>query len=282
VDLVTYAQNREDLYLWALVGHVERGTYVDVGAYDSTLHSVTRLFYDRGWHGINIEANARRMASFLRDRPGDINLCTGVSSAPGTATFREYPDYDGMSTLDPGMKHLHEAVDRPFVDREVPVTTLAAVLSEHGVRHVDFLKVDVEGHELAVLQGNDWNAVRPTVVTFEGVGGQEVIDYMSALGYRLEFFDGLNYYMVDESAGGTVAIHNYAARVLMQAVRTAREVELETALERRAHRGAHAPEKAPPTGPHAGARSSMTHRLRCALTPGLWAASRRARRFMGR
>ena len=54
--LVTYAQNREDLYLYALLGDGP-GFYVDVGANHPTFHSVTKFFYDRGWNGINIEPN---------------------------------------------------------------------------------------------------------------------------------------------------------------------------------------------------------------------------------
>ncbi len=62
--LISYAQNREDLYLWALVGHRPGGTYVDVGCNDERLHSVTKLFYEQGWSGLNIDANESFAAGF--------------------------------------------------------------------------------------------------------------------------------------------------------------------------------------------------------------------------
>ena len=52
---VSHAQNFEDVMLWRALCHVRRGFYIDVGAADSSLYSVTRAFYDQGWCGINIE-----------------------------------------------------------------------------------------------------------------------------------------------------------------------------------------------------------------------------------
>src|SRR5439155_647679 len=52
---VSYAQNGEDFTLWCALHDVDAGTYIDIGAYDPDIDSVTRAFYDRGWSGINIE-----------------------------------------------------------------------------------------------------------------------------------------------------------------------------------------------------------------------------------
>lgn len=55
MKLISYAQNHEDIMLWRALKSVQNGFYVDVGANDPVLDSVTKLFYDRGWSGINIE-----------------------------------------------------------------------------------------------------------------------------------------------------------------------------------------------------------------------------------
>lgn len=55
MGIISYAQNFEDVMLWRALGHIEKGFYVDVGAGDPKLESVTKLFYDMGWNGINIE-----------------------------------------------------------------------------------------------------------------------------------------------------------------------------------------------------------------------------------
>ena len=51
----SYAQNAEDVRLWRVFSRKAHGFYVDVGAGDPALHSVTKLFYDGGWSGVNIE-----------------------------------------------------------------------------------------------------------------------------------------------------------------------------------------------------------------------------------
>ncbi|MDE7272032.1 MAG: FkbM family methyltransferase, partial [Lachnospiraceae bacterium] len=35
------------------------------------------------------------------------------------------------------------------------------------VNHIDFLDIDVEGYELSVLNSNNWNLYRPTIVLIE-------------------------------------------------------------------------------------------------------------------
>ena len=55
MTFISYAQNYEDVMLWRALQHVENGFYVDVGANDPTVDSVTKAFYDRGWRGLNIE-----------------------------------------------------------------------------------------------------------------------------------------------------------------------------------------------------------------------------------
>lgn len=56
--MISYAQNFEDVMLWRALKHVKKGFYVDVGAWSPDNDSVTRFFYENGWHGINIEPNS--------------------------------------------------------------------------------------------------------------------------------------------------------------------------------------------------------------------------------
>jgi len=61
MTFISYAQNYEDVMLWRALKHVERGFYIDVGACSPDQHSVTRAFYEKGWHGINVEPNPESM-----------------------------------------------------------------------------------------------------------------------------------------------------------------------------------------------------------------------------
>ena len=67
---VSYAQNGEDIVL-ARGLRADAGFYVDIGAFDPHVDSVTKLFYERGWRGINVDPVPEVIALFERDRPRD-------------------------------------------------------------------------------------------------------------------------------------------------------------------------------------------------------------------
>ena len=51
----SYSQCLEDLILFCIFYDAKNGFYIDIGAHDPDKISVTKAFYLRGWHGINIE-----------------------------------------------------------------------------------------------------------------------------------------------------------------------------------------------------------------------------------
>ena len=55
MSFISYAQNFEDVMLRRVFAELDTGFYIDVGANDPSADSVTKAFYDAGWHGINIE-----------------------------------------------------------------------------------------------------------------------------------------------------------------------------------------------------------------------------------
>lgn len=80
------------------------------------------------------------------------------------------------------------------------VDTLKNVLTEHGVKVIDFLKIDVEGFEKEVIEGNDWKKFRPKVICIEANHRSE--SWQKTLiknQYLLFISDGLNeYYIANE------------------------------------------------------------------------------------
>ena len=211
--MISYGTNHEDVLLRRLFPESAEGFYVDVGAGDPVLGSVTKHFYDRGWRGINVEPAVPVFERLESQRPRDVNLNVGVAAGEGTLTFHEAPDeLHGLSTFSAALAAQHRARGVAFVEKRVPVTTLARVLAEHAPASIDFLTVDVEGFELEVLQGSDWEAWRPRVVVVEAVapqlltaGGDAVSPTLThaawepvllAAGYVFGAFDGLNRYYV--------------------------------------------------------------------------------------
>jgi FkbM family methyltransferase len=205
VTSISYAQNFEDVMLSRALGDIEAGFYVDVGAQDPVIDSVTRMFYERGWKGINIEPVPHWFERLQADRPRDINLMCAVAASEGTLVLHEFAD-SGLSTASEEYARNHAAAGRDMVKRSVPAKRLDQILAEHAPEAVHFLKIDVEGMEQEVLAGLSLDRYRPWILVIEATQPNTAVDVSQAwemrvlsAGYRLVYRDGLNrFYLAEE------------------------------------------------------------------------------------
>lgn len=197
--MISYAQNFEDVILHRVFRDRTDGFYIDVGAMDPVVESVTKFFYDQGWSGINIEPNELFYSKLLQDRPRDINLNLAVGEREETKEMFLF-EHIGNSTFDESSRDRY--VDRGFETKpkQVRVTTLAAICQDYVRREIDFLKIDCEGWEKFAIQGADWDRFRPIVLVIEatepGTTTPAWSDWESYLieeaRYDMVYFDGLN------------------------------------------------------------------------------------------
>jgi FkbM family methyltransferase len=214
MTIISYAQNFEDVML-ARCFPGPRGFYVDVGANDPDIDSVTRHFYERGWSGINIEPLASNFARLKKRRPRDVNLRIAAGATDGEMTFYEIGKWHGYSTTDAEIAAQHRRDGLKVIEHRTPVRRLAAVLDEYAPgREIDFLSIDVEGAEPAVLAGGELERHRPKIIVAESrlpvtvnmVGRffevpDRAADYAKLLkpyAYSLAYRDGLNAFFVAE------------------------------------------------------------------------------------
>ncbi len=215
MTFVSYAQNFEDVLLWRALGTVGPGFYIDIGAAHPDADSVTRAFYDRGWHGINAEPVAASFHRLHAARPRDINLRVAVGERPGEAAFFELDGADaGRSTLDPAVLAPHAGLDPVVRQTTVAVETLATICDRHAPADIHFLKVDVEGAERAVLAGADFARHRPWIVLVEATAPLTAIEthaewesILLGAAYRFVWFDGLNRFYVAAERHADLARH---------------------------------------------------------------------------
>lgn len=209
MTMISYAQNNEDVLLSRVFPPGRPGFYIDVGANDPLVDSITKHFYDLGWRGINVEPASNPFERLLAQRERDVNLNVGLSDKDATLSFYEFSSgLPGSSTFSLGQAEWHHDSGVPFVERTVPVTTLAAVCAEHVTGTIDFLTIDAEGHERQVLEGGDWTRWRPRVVVVEATQPGTLIPshdqwehLLIGADYRFAAFDGLNrFYVRQEDA----------------------------------------------------------------------------------
>lgn len=208
--LITYAQYREDLTLLSILHDIDEGFYIDVGANYATTDSVTKLFYDRSWCGINIEPIKKHHTELMRLRERDINLNIALGSKKEKKIFFEDSDKSGHSSF--VQVNTDEATR---ISYEVQVDTLENVCKTYcSKRSISFLKIDVEGFEHEVIKGANFNRYRPIVICIETSHVAE--DWRSLItenDYTLIISDGLNeYYLANEELD---RLHGLEERLVM-------------------------------------------------------------------
>jgi FkbM family methyltransferase len=198
MPMVSYAQNYEDVLLARAFPDMKEGFYIDVGANDPISDSVTKHFYDQGWHGINIEPVRALYERLCSHRGNDINLNIGLSNRESYRELIECLSYPGLSTFTPCLvdNWRRRGLEMQTANRSVPVMTLAQICEAHVDRTIDFLKIDVEGHEREVIEGGDFHKWRPRVILIEATWPERWEPLILGADYHFAIFDGLNRYYV--------------------------------------------------------------------------------------
>lgn len=205
MKLISYAQNCEDIMLWRALKHIANGFYIDIGAGDPVVDSVTKLFYDRGWRGINIEPLESHYNDLIKARPEDINIKCAIGEANKTAKIW-VSKIRGHSSLDENVVNKQMSLGQSGHYQICEVQTLSAILAKHVAGDIHFMKVDVEGYEREVLASTDWIKHRPWVILCESISPldnkemhEEFEPILLAANYEFIYADGLNrFYLAKE------------------------------------------------------------------------------------
>jgi FkbM family methyltransferase len=191
----SYSQEGEDMILNRIFEGKRDGFYVDVGAHHPRRFSNTYFFYKRGWSGINVEPNPDVIKNFNSDRSRDTNLQCGISDCEDTLKYYYFND-PALNTFDEGIvkSRLENTSYKVVKYDHIPVVNLSSILKKSlpvGMQ-IDFLSVDVEGFDFAVLKSNDWGQFRPSCVlaevldaTLEEAISGEIAQFMREQGYRV-------------------------------------------------------------------------------------------------
>jgi FkbM family methyltransferase len=164
---VSFSQEGEDVLLNSIFWNVNSGFYVDVGAFHPYLYSNTYFFYNKGWQGINIDPNHISIELFNKCRPKDKNIETAVGRKKGTLTYYIFNN-GAINTIDKKTSENNIKMGYKLISkRKVKISTLEGILSKYCPDRIDLMSIDVEGMELDVVKGNNWNKYRPKILVVE-------------------------------------------------------------------------------------------------------------------
>ena len=183
-DTQYFSQEYQDLYLDNFIFNRKRGgVFLDIGANDPVFINNTYFFEKvRGWTGLAFEPNPRRCNEWRGKRKTEcLNIALGADN--GESDFVEYKN-DTMS----GMKDMVDWDGEVEREYKVPVGRLADILKERGIDRVDFVSLDVEGAELNVLRGIDFNKCKIDYFCVEvdrKDSGYQIRWFLARNGYKL-------------------------------------------------------------------------------------------------
>jgi FkbM family methyltransferase len=199
---VSYAQVFEDIILYDVLGDVANGFYIDVGANSPSTDSVTKFFYEEGYHGINLEPLLKEYGELVTDRDRDINLCVAAGEKDGELELYER---GGLSTLDVNIAKTWGSVPVPRRIKIVPLAKICEQYCKAG-QEIQFCKIDVEGFEREVLLGFDFQNWRPKIFVIEATEPGTMIpthqkweDILTDNGYEFAYQYGVNRYYTDKN-----------------------------------------------------------------------------------
>jgi len=143
-----YSQSGQDEWINKIFNGKRYGYYVDIGAYDGLESSNTAYFEkDLDWDGICVEANPSYYSRLTANRASQ-NVFAAVSN------------YNGV------IKFGNDSISENGV--EVPCKTLNTILEEcNAPAFIDYLSIDVEGHEPTILEAFDFDRWRFGAMTVE-------------------------------------------------------------------------------------------------------------------
>lgn len=197
----SYSQYGEDLIIEKFFnGKV--GNLLDLGANDGITFSNSKLFIDKGWGGVLIEASPitfKKLNDLYIDNKNVLCVEKCLSDIKKTATFYHNvyhsnetigDNKDLLSTID------YESFQRTynwgtFTNFDIECDTLTSVLDTLGEIKFDYVSIDIEGMDLQILEQIDLDkyGVQLLVIEHNNVIKNEVIEYCKKFGLTNILFE---------------------------------------------------------------------------------------------
>lgn len=197
-----YSTGREELIIRDFFQDRRGGFFLDVGC-GHPIKASNTYYLERhlGWAGIAVDALPELAAKWQRNRPASKFFNYLVTDHAGTAEvfYRAEARVKDISSVEkPGAGPAGKPVH--FEEIRVPAITLTKLLEQNGVSRIDFLSMDIEGHEPPALAGFEIERFRPQLACVEAKprNRERIQSYFAEHGYeRLDRYlahDKTNYY----------------------------------------------------------------------------------------
>jgi len=171
----TFSQAGEDIIVQYLFQSlkIHRPTYLDIGTNFPVKGNNTYFFYNKGSKGVCIEPDPMLVKLIQEERPKDIVINAGIGLGDAkSAELYIFPDpYTGWNTFlksEADQRQIQTGIKVNQV-KILPLITINEVISNYFNPYPNFISIDVEGLDLAILKTLDFEKYRPEVICAETI-----------------------------------------------------------------------------------------------------------------
>ena len=195
--LTNGSQFQEDKFILQNFPENFKGSYLDIGCFHPTRHNNTYSLYKKGWKGINIDMNPLSIELFNFFRSRDINLNLAISNDNSEKTVYFLGDLNTQNTLDYNqlnfLKDHHNIKKEDILEKKIQTQDINSVLEKFNLKKIDFMNLDVEGHEIEILSTIDFKKIIINFLCVEMINhnedsvekGKKIHSYLTENEYEL-------------------------------------------------------------------------------------------------
>ena len=153
----------QDLIINNFFKNKNEGVYIDVGCYHPYKGNNTKKLYDKGWSGINIDLDFHTIDLFNFIRKRDENINIAISDYEGEKNLYFFHNRSAINSLSEIRKKEAKEI------RKIQTKTLNYILENSKFKNekINLLSIDVEGHEMEVLNSLNLKKYIPEMVVIE-------------------------------------------------------------------------------------------------------------------
>jgi FkbM family methyltransferase len=219
-NIISYAQNFEDVVLDRAFGELlpESCGFIDIGAGDPEINSVSKHFIELGWEGVLVEPEAAAFKRLCESYPKSFVTNHPIGASFVRVNYWKYENFE-LNTCSKARHDYLESQGMPSIGLETIETKTLDWLSLKLSRRPIWVKIDAEGFELPIIKGwNDPNFLPWAFVIethhLESHELDELNEIMKSRGYLKTLFDGINTFWLHDTKVEYKALFSFGVSVI--------------------------------------------------------------------
>tara|TARA_B100001093_G_scaffold492570_1_gene533822 strand:- start:349 stop:1047 length:699 start_codon:yes stop_codon:yes gene_type:complete len=174
---ISYSYGGIDSLILNIFKNKKKGFYLDIGCGHPIKNNNTYLLNKKGWSGINIDLDKENIDLFNSFRKGDFNVTAAVSDKESETELFFYHNKSALNTISKQNADFQSAKVSSIIKTKTQTINKIIENSPYKDQKIDFLSIDVEGSELAILKNFNFEKYLPKVI---------VVEYLDLTSKKLE------------------------------------------------------------------------------------------------